>query len=83
MVYFLCMDTDESRDLITEQLVELNKKMAYQNSMRLTFLKGIIYGVGFFIGSAIIATIVVGILSPWIGEVDWVRDSFERGASFR
>jgi uncharacterized membrane protein len=77
------MDGEKEREIITEQLVELNKKMAYQNSMRLTFLKGIIYGVGFFVGSAIIATIAVGVLSPWIGEIDWVRDSFQRGSSFR
>jgi hypothetical protein len=38
-----------------------------------------VYGIGFFIGSAIIATIIIGFLSPWIVQIDWVRDSFVRG----
>ena len=74
---------EEQRDKITEQLEMLNLKMSEQNSVRHIFMKGIIYGVGFFIGSAILATIVVGVLSPWLGKIDWIRDNFERGASLR
>ncbi|MCR4285707.1 MAG: hypothetical protein NUW00_02300 [Candidatus Kaiserbacteria bacterium] len=77
------MDTENQQDKIIEQLETLNEKMAEQNTVRRIFITGIIYGVGFFIGSAIIATIAFGILSPLFGKIDWVRDNFERGASMR
>lgn len=77
------MDIKEQRDSIIEQLELLNTKMARQNSIKHIFLTGLIYGVGFVIGSTIIATIAIGVLSPWIGEIDWIRDSFERGASLQ
>lgn len=77
------MDIEKQQDKIIEQLETLNEKMAEQNKVRRIFVTGIIYGVGFFIGSAIIATIAFGILSPWFGKIDWVRDNFERGASMR
>ncbi len=77
------MDMHEQRDSIIEQLESLNTKMARQNSIKHIFLTGLIYGVGFVIGSTIIATIAIGVLSPWIGEIDWIRDNFERGASLQ
>lgn len=77
------MDIEKQQDKIVEQLEILNEKMAEQNKVRRIFFTGIIYGVGFFIGSAIIATLAFGVLSPWFGRIDWVRDNFERGASMR
>ncbi len=77
------MEIEEQRDTIIAQLEMLNAKMKQQGSVRHIFVTGVIYGVGFFIGSAIIATIAFGVLSPWIGKIDWVRDNFERGASLR
>ena len=73
----------KSQDEVIVQLELLNKKVAEQNTVRRIFVTGIIYGIGFFIGSAIIATIAFGVLSPWFGKIDWVRDNFERGASMR
>lgn len=77
------MDTEEQKDKIIEQLELLNKKMTQQNSVRHNFMKGIIYGVGFFIGSVVIATILLGILSPWFGKIDFVRDNFVKGTSLK
>lgn len=76
-------ELSEQRDQIIEQLEELNDKIRVQNSVRHTFFKGIIYGVGVFIGSAIVATILLGVISPWFGEVDWIRDLFKRGSELR
>ncbi len=78
------MDTieiDETREKIIEQLELLNAKMERQHSFKHILATGIIYGIGFFIGSAILATITLGILSPWLAEIDWLRNIFERGAS--
>ena len=75
------MELEEQRDKIIDQLQLLNVEMKQQNSVGYIFMKGIIYGVGFFIGSAVIATIAFGVLSPWVGQIDWIRDNFERGAS--
>lgn len=66
---------------IVVHLAELNKQIAIQNSLKHRFLIGIIYGVGFFFGSAILATIAFGIFGPWFGQIGWVNDSFQTGAS--
>ncbi len=75
------MDTESEQKSIVAQLEILNEKMTRQSSIKSIFGAGIIHGIGFFIGSAIIATIALGILGPWFAEIDWVRETFERGAS--
>ena len=77
------VEMEDQRDKIIEQLELLNAKMAKQNSIKHIFMTGIIYGLGLFIGSAILATLALGILSPWFGEIDWVKDNYERGASLQ
>lgn len=77
------LQEEEQKDKIIEQLELLNKKMTQQNSVRHNFMKGIIYGIGFFIGSVVIATILLGLLSPWFGKIDFVRNTFERGTSLQ
>ena len=66
---------------IVDLLEELNRQVAKQNALGRMFLVGIIYGIGFFIGSAIIATIALGVFGPWFGEIPWIRSAFETGAS--
>ncbi len=76
-------EMDVQRDKIIEQLELLNAKMAKQNSIKHIFTTGIIYGFGVFIGSAVLATIAFGVLSPWFGQIEWVKDNYERGASMQ
>ncbi|MDO8518091.1 MAG: hypothetical protein Q7S26_02265 [bacterium] len=71
----------DQRDKIIENLEMLNKQVVRQNSLVRMLWIGIIYGIGFFIGSAIIATIAFGILGPWFGQIPWIRNAFETGAS--
>lgn len=73
----------EQRDKIIEQLELLNAKMAKQNSFKHILMTGIIYGLGVFIGSAVLATIAFGLFSPWFGQIEWVKDSYERGAALQ
>ncbi len=75
------MDLENQRDKIIEQLELLNAKMDRQNSAKRVITTGIIYGVGFFIGSAIIATIALGVLGPLFGKISWVKTNFETGTS--
>lgn len=75
------MDTEENREKIIEQLELLNAKMERQASFRHVLVIGIIHGIGLFIGSVIIASIAFGVLSPWVGKIDWIKDNFERGSS--
>lgn len=74
------MDTD-GQNTIIEQLVLLNKQLKRQNSLVRMLFVGIIYGIGFFIGSAIIATIALGIFGPWFAQIPWVRAAFEAGSA--
>ena len=70
---------DNQHDKIIEHLDLLNKQVARQNSVSRMFIVGIVYGVGFFFGSAIIATIAFGVLGPWFAQIPWVRTAFETG----
>ncbi len=79
----MCMETEDQRDKIIIELKALNEKLALQNSVRHIFLTGMIYGVGLFIGSAVIATIAFGTLGPFVGKIDWVKETYERGASLQ
>lgn len=75
------MEPDNQRDKIIEQLEALNVKLAKQISVKNILFTGVIYGIGFFIGSAIIATIVLGMLGPVFGKIEWVKTNYEVGAS--
>ncbi len=77
------MDIENKQDKIIEQLEILNARMDRQNSVRQILKMGVIYGIGFFIGSAILATIALGVFGPMFGEIDWVRDNFEAGLEIR
>lgn len=77
------LKTKSTEEKILEQLVLLNNKTAKHNSAKATFVTGVIYGIGFFVGSAILATIALGVLSPWFDEIDWIRENFERGESIK
>lgn len=74
------MDFQQDSTIIG-QLEALNRQVARQNSLGRMFFVGIIYGIGFFVGSAIIATIAFGILGPWFGQFEWIRSAFETGVS--
>ena len=80
------MNTDTDTDVqskILEQLEVLNERTAKHNSLKSTLVVGMVYGIGFFIGSAILATIALGIFGPWFAEIDWVKENFERGSSLQ
>lgn len=72
-------DTDTHKVIIA-QLERLNAEFVSQNSFSQVFTRGVIYGVGWVIGSAIIATIILGIVGPFVGEIPWVHDTFQAGA---
>lgn len=73
------MNIEEQNNEIIAQLVTLNTSIKKNSSKVHVFGTGIVYGLGFFIGSAIIATITLGILGPIFGKIDWVGESFEKG----
>ena len=77
------MKLQEQRDTIITELETLNELMKRQMSFPRVFLVGIIQGLGFFIGSAIIATIALGVLGPWVGKIGWVHDMFEIGRELK
>lgn len=72
----------EEKEAVIDQIGELNENVKRQMSARHILKTGIIYGIGFVIGSAIIATIVIGLLSPFFESIPWVRNTFEKGSSF-
>ncbi len=75
-------DIDKQGDIL-EQLKLLNIKLAKQNSLGFIFRTGIVYGVGFFIGSAILATIALGVFAPWFGQIDWIAENYQKGESLK
>ena len=75
------MTIEEQNTEIIAQLEILNASIKKQSSKIHIISTGVIYGIGFFIGSAIIATIALGILGPIFGKIAWVGDNFEKGTS--
>lgn len=71
----------DQHDKIIEHLDRLNTTVARQNSLSRMFFVGIMYGIGFFVGSAVIATIALGIFGPMFADIGWVRSAFETGIS--
>ncbi len=66
---------------VIEHLDLLNKQVARQNSLSRMFVAGIVYGIGFFVGSAILATIALGVLAPFFDDIGWISEPFVRGNS--
>lgn len=64
---------------ILSELQEVNRELRRQNSLWHILSVGVIYGIGFFIGSAILATILFGIIGPLFADLPWVQDAYEQG----
>jgi hypothetical protein len=75
------MSLEGERSKIIKNLELLNAQVKKQNSFSRMFVAGIVYGVGLFVGSAIIATIIFGFLGPIFGKIPWVRDAFVTGVN--
>ena len=74
----------DKMDTIIEELEKLNAQMARQGSIGRVFLVGVVYGVGFVVGSAILATILLGTLGPVVGSHSaWVRNAFQAGQELK
>ena len=73
----------EQEEKIIAQLEKLNAQLEKHHTLRHFFITGIMYGTGFFVGSAVLATIALGILGPVFGHLSWVRNAYEQGAAIR
>lgn len=67
------------QEKLIEEMAELKEQVAEQNSLPKMFVRGIVYGIGFVVGSAIIATILVGIFGPLVADIPWVQEVFRAG----
>lgn len=74
------MSIEQQNDEIIRQLITLNASIKKQTTVTHIAGTGIIYGIGFFVGSAIIATIALGILGPIIGKISWIGENFSKGS---
>jgi hypothetical protein len=72
------LDHEQSGEMLAE-LKTINKSLKKQNSFLHIFWTGIVYGIGFIVGSAILATIILGLFGPLIGQIPWIRDAFVNG----
>jgi hypothetical protein len=54
---------------IVENLEELNESLVSQNSAKSFLVKGMLYGVGFVVGSTILAAILFSALNIVLGDV--------------
>lgn len=75
------MEPNPQEDKILIELKALNEKIAKQVSFKFIFTTGIIYDIGLVIGSAILATIALGIFWPYISKIAWVGNSYQTGTT--
>jgi hypothetical protein len=73
MLKYLHMATlEDQREDIISNLEKLNNSMDKQNSVRHTVRNGLIYGISFVVGSTILATIVLGTLVKFFGDLPFI-----------
>lgn len=75
------MASEDQYAIIIKELSEANQQLKKQNSLSRMLWVGVVYGIGFFIGSAIIATIALGVFGPYVGQIPWVQNAFVTGKS--
>ena len=75
------MDTETENLAILKELKYLNRQIETQYSYHRSLLQGIVYGIGFIIGSTVIATLAIGYLLPSAIQIPWLHDNFVRGAA--
>ena len=68
----------QEREVLGE-LRAINARLARQNSLVHMLWSGLVYGIGFFIGSAIVATILIGIFGPLLARIPIVNSAFTAG----
>lgn len=83
MRYTTLMDNEKQMGAVIEQLELVNARLEKQLSLKRMFVTGVVYGLGFFLGSAILATIALGVLGPLFGQITWVKDSYAAGSSLK
>lgn len=72
---------DEQYQGLLAQLEAIQRELRHDHALLRLFARGVVYGIGFFLGSVIIATILLGIFGPWVAEIGWIRNAFVTGAS--
>lgn len=77
------MDNLQQENEIVAELKGIHAEIAGQRSFRHAFVIGVISGIGFFVGSVIIATIALGLFGPFFSNVQWIHQSYEAGAAFK
>ena len=75
------METPHHSEEILAELKTLNAQIANQSAFRHNFSIGILYGIGFVIGSTIFATLGLGLIIPYATNVPWLHDNFVRGSN--
>lgn len=64
---------ENTPEQIVENLAELNKTVISQRSFSRVFVMGMVYGVGFVIGSSVLAVFILGVLSHIFGDLPIVQ----------
>ena len=73
------MDIEQWRADIARGVQQLNAQLQRQNSFKQRFLDGVVYGVGFVIGSVLVASVLIGLLSPWLKQLPFVQGLYQSG----
>jgi hypothetical protein len=71
------MSSEKQNDKLIENLEELNKKIELQNSLPRTLVIGIIHGVGFIVGTSILAALFIGTFVKFAGNMPIIEDLIE------
>lgn len=70
------MEKQSETEKLNKTLKVINKKLEKQTSLFYTFLRGLLYGFGFLLGTTLIATAIITILAEFIDVVPYINSIF-------
>lgn len=61
---------------LNKTLKSIDKKLEKESSFLYTFVRGLLYGFGFLLGTTIIASAIIAILAEFIDVVPYINSLF-------
>jgi hypothetical protein len=73
------MERDVGQEMLAE-LHEIRELLAHKPSLWKQFFVGMVYGIGFVIGSSVLAVLIISISLPFLSKIPFVQRAFNHSS---